>query len=45
MIRLFVRVIARVTVIFGINIMSNVIDIAQGEAECNFNCFTSAIDP
>ncbi len=25
--------------------MSNVIKIVRGEAECYFNCFTSAIDP
>ncbi len=29
-----VWVIARVTVLFGINSMSNAIEIAQGEAEC-----------
>ncbi len=30
---------------FGINSTSNVIEIVRGEAECYFNCFTSAIDP
>ncbi len=29
----------------GINSTSNVIEIARGEAECYFNCFTSAIGP
>ncbi len=27
------------------NSMSDVIEIVQGEAECYFNCLTSAIDP
>ncbi len=34
-----------VTVLFGINSTSNVIEIVRGEAECYFNCFASAIDP
>ncbi len=34
-----------VTLLFGINSTSNVIEIVRGEAECYFNCFTSAIDP
>ena len=34
-----------VTVLFRINSMSNASEIAQGEAECYFNCFMSAIDP
>ena len=42
---LFVWVIARVTVLFGIKSASNVIEIARGESECYFDCFTSAIDP
>ncbi len=44
-VHLATMVIARVTVLFGINSTSKVIEIARGEAECYFNCFTSAIDP
>ncbi len=35
---------AWVTVLFGINSMSNVIEIVRGKAECYFNCYTSAIE-
>ncbi len=31
--------------LFGIDSTSNAIEIAQGEAECYFICFKSAIDP
>ncbi len=31
--------------LFGINSMSNAIEIAQGKAECYFNCFMSVVDP
>ncbi len=42
---IYVRIIALVTMLFGINSMSNAIEIARGFTSCYFNCFTSAIDP
>ncbi len=43
--KMLVWVIARVTVLFGINSTSNAIQIGRDEAKCYFYCFKSAIDP
>ncbi len=37
--------IARVTVLFGINSTNNAIKISRGKPECYFNSFASATDP